>query len=380
MAFSRVQLDRPTRGEWQATWRECRHATFFQSPAWAELWETVTDRKTESVPERITFNDGSRAILPLCYEHKYHGLLSRYVASPAATFGGWITKDVLSLEQMSVLLDHLLDRSQSLVWRMNPYDELAFRAGKQRGLRCKGDYTHALNLEAGPDALLDEFTNGYRADVKKAAKHQRISIDRATTLDEWHAYYRVYQDTLRRWGHKPDEGYPWKLFQTMAGLNCPDIALWLGRYDGAIVSGELCLYARQHVVSWHAATLEHHLRTNVAKVQIFHVIKDACARGYRWFDFNPSAGLPGVRVFKESFNAKALPAPLVYVDSSVKRRIRGIASSMGIPYAKLSLERLEDVIGPSTRSALAATAGAPNLPEPGVSVTPRRRSTAPPPP
>jgi hypothetical protein len=380
MKLSGVQLDRPTRGEWQATWRECPHATFFQSPAWAELWETFTDGKTESVPERITFSDGRQAILPLCYEHKYRGLLSRYVASPAATFGGWITKDVLSLEQMSVLLDHLLDRSQSLVWRMNPYDELAFRAGQQRGLRCKSDYTHALNLEAGPRALLDNFKNGYRSDVKKATKHLRISIDRATTLEEWHAYYRVYQETLERWGHKPEEGYPWKLFQTMAELKCADITLWLARYDGAIVSGELCLYARQHAVSWHAATLKHYLRTNVAKVQIVHVIQDACARGYRWFDFNPSAGLPGVQVFKESFNAKPLPAPMVYVDSSVKRWIRGMAGSLGVPYARLSLERLEDVLGPATNPARSPTARSSNRPEPALGVTRRRRSTAPPPP
>jgi hypothetical protein len=228
--------------------------------------------------------------------------------------------------------------------------------------------------------LLDKFKNGYRSDVKKGNRQPRISIDPATTLDEWRAYYRVYQDTLRRWGHKLEEGYPWRLFQTMAELECPDITLWIGRYDGAIVSGELCLYARQHVVSWHAATLEHYLRTNIAKVQIFHVIEDACARGYRWFDLNPSAGLPGVQVFKESFDAKPLPAPLVYVDSLVKRGIRGMASRLGVPYAKLSLERLEDVLGPGTKPGLAATARAPQLPEPAVTVTRHRRSTAPPPP
>jgi hypothetical protein len=228
---------------------------------------------------------------------------------------------------------------------MNPYDELAFAAAKQRGVECKSDQTHALCLDVGPSALLDDFTNGYRSDIKKARKQRRISIEPATTLDEWRAYYRVYQDTLGRWGHEPDEGYPWKLFQSMAELESPHVTLWIGRYDGAIVSGELCLYAKQHVVSWHAATLKDYLRSDIAKVQIFHVIEDAYARGYRWFDFNPSAGLGGVQVFKESFNAKPLPAPLVYVDSPVKSWVRGLASALNVPYARRSLEPLEDVLG-----------------------------------
>lgn len=346
MDDSAVQLDRPTRAEWEATWRECHYATFFQSPAWAELWERVSNGQTECTPERLTFPNGHRAILPLCFEHKYRGLLSRHVASPQATFGGWITKDALDLKEASVLLRHTLERRpQSLVWRMNPYDKLMFLAGKQLGLECRRDYTHALNLEGGAPALLARFKNGYRSDVKKAQKHGRISVDAATTLDEWRAYYRVYLETLGRWGHTAEEGYPWKVFQTMAELRSPDITLWLGRYDGAIVSGELCMYSKRHVVSWHAATLRDYLRTNIAKVQIYHVISDACSRGYRWFDFNPSAGLEGVQVFKESFDARPLPAPLVYVDSKLKRYARSVASRLGVPYAQLSLERLEDVLG-----------------------------------
>jgi hypothetical protein len=380
MDASAARLDRPTRAEWEATWRECHYATFFQSPAWAELWERVSDGQTRCTPERLTFPNGHRAILPLCFEHKLRGLLSRHVASPQATFGGWITKDALDLKQASVLLQHTLARRQtSLVWRMNPYDKLMLLAGKQLGLECKRDYTHALNLEGGAPALLARFKNGYRSDIQKAQRQQRIAIDAATTLDEWRAYYRVYVETLGRWGHTAEEGYPWKVFQTMAELRSPDITLWLGRYDGAIVSGELCMYSKRHVVSWHAATLGDYLRTNIAKVQIYHVISDACSRGFRWFDFNPSAGLAGVQTFKESFDARALPAPLVYVDSTLKRYARGVAGRLGVPYAKLSLERLEDVLGSDAEAG--AEHGRPSLAEARIIPPAARslgRSSAPP--
>ncbi len=326
-------------------WRECDYATFFQSPTWAELWVKVSGGSIESVPERITFPDGRQAILPLCFENKFRGLLSRYVASPQGTFGGWISNHALLIDEVSLLLGHLLDnRRASLVWRMNPYDPVAFAAGRRRGLACKEDQTHALSLSEGPAALLAKFKNGYRSDVKKAMNRGRISIDLATTMSEWQAYYRVYQETLQRWGHKPEEGYHWEIFETLFELRSPHVKLWLGRYDGSIVSGELCFYAKRHVVSWHAATLRDYLRTDVAKVQIFHVIRDACDRGHAWFDFNPSAGLEGVRVFKESFNAQPLPAPMIYVDSTVKRRVRSLAAMFRVPYAELTLTPLDEVL------------------------------------
>ena len=346
MTLPGVRIQTPTREAWQAIWSGCDYATFFQGPDWAELWRRFSGGKIQSVPEQITFADGRSAILPLCFESKLQGLLSRYVASPQGTFGGWIASEPLDLAQAGWLLDHLLDnRTASVVWRMNPYDSQAFEVGMRRGITCRKDETHALRLDAGANALLDRFKNGYRSDIRKATKHGRISVDIATTLDEWRAYYRVYLETLGRWGHRPDEGYSWKLFETLAGLESPHVKLWLGRYDGAIVSGELCLYAKRHVVSWHAATLKDYLRSHVAKVQIFRVIEDACRSGHAWFDFNPSAGLGGVKVFKESFNAEPLPAPVVYVDSAIKRIVRRVATSLSVPYAQLSLIPLVEALG-----------------------------------
>lgn len=326
-------------------WRSCDYATFFHGPDWAELWERFSGGKTRSAAEEVVFADGRHAVLPLCFERKLHGLLSRYVAAPECTFGGWIAGQPLSTEQCDWLLSRLVeDRGASLVWRMNPYDRAAFEVARRRGLSCRRDETHALRLAPGPEALLDKFKNGYRSDIRKAIRRGRISVDVATTLEEWRAYYRVYVETLGRWGHRPDEGYPWELFQTLAELRSPDVKLWLGRYDGAVVSGELCLYAKRHVVSWHAATLESHLRTDVAKVQIFRVIEDACRTGHAWFDFNPSAGLRGVKTFKESFNAEPLPAPIVYVDSHMKRFIRRVAATLKVPHAELSLVPITEVM------------------------------------
>lgn len=351
----------PTRNEWAAIWRDSDAATFFHSPEWAELWSRF-DPLTESVPELLRFADGRQALLPLCLEQRCAGLLRCFTASPQATFGGWISRDELTNEQADALLERLLERGpSSLVWRMNPYDSQAFEAAQRRGLWCRADVTHALELSPGADALAKHFKNGYRSDIRKALKTGRISVEPASSLEEWRAYYRVYQETLGRWGHQLSDGYPWELFELLARLESKHVRLWLARYDGLIVSGELCLYAKRHVVSWHAATLQDYLRSHVAKVQIFHVLQDACARGYRWFDFNPSAGLAGVQTFKESFDARPLPAPLVYVDAPLKRLARGVAARLNVPYAELALTPLTALLPPL---AAPPPANDQSLPEP----------------
>jgi lipid II:glycine glycyltransferase (peptidoglycan interpeptide bridge formation enzyme) len=49
---------------------------------------------------------------------------------------------------------------------------------------------------------------------------------------------------------------------------------------------------------------------------LYEAIKNACEKGYFWFDFNPSAGLKGVKAFKEGFGAEAFKCPIVELKSS----------------------------------------------------------------
>ncbi|MFO7181752.1 MAG: GNAT family N-acetyltransferase [Pseudomonadota bacterium] len=326
-------------------WRACDYATFFHSPYWAELWQRFTGSRRRSAAKRITFSDGRTAIVPLVLEDKLWGLLNRYASSPEATYGGWISKDPLGPEHADRLLDWLLTQlPESLVWRMNPFDPHVLEAGLRRGLQCRADSTHVVELNADPEELLRRFRRSCRNDIKRALKQGRITVEPARSVEEWRAYYEVYQHTLGRWGHRSNEGYPWELFECMMSLGCPELTLWLGRFDGRIVGGALCLYAKRHVGGWHAATLGEYLRENVFKVENYLIMVDALRRGFVWYDMNPSAWLSGVSAFKENFHAKKLPAPLVYVDSPLKRVVRRVAAAAGLPYGALDLQPLSQLL------------------------------------
>ncbi len=360
MTLSIQHESRATVEDWQRTWEACEHATFFQSPEWAEVWESYSQGRVRPSAKAFRFSDGKEAILPLCFEHKLGGLLNRYVASPEATYGGWISAVPLTTAHAVLLVRWLLEsEGTNLVWRLNPYDPLALSAAQVCHISGQRDVTHSIRLNADPDQLLKGFKKGCREDIRKAQKRGNIEVAPAANEAEWRAYFRVYQDSLRRWGHGPDDGYRWELFDTLRRRESRYVRLWVARYDGQIVSGELSFYSSQQSISWHAATLKDYLRSGVGKFQSFEIMKDCCARGFSWLDFNPSAGLGGVKELKESFRATPLPAPLVYVDTRVKKLIRRCATLMDIRDAKINLAPLEgwnvDQLEPSSESGVSTT-------------------------
>lgn len=332
--------------EWQRLWEECPSSTYFHSPEWARLWAAYSRGRIRPAAKLVQFSDGAEAIVPLCFESKGRGLLSRLVGSTQGTYGGWLSSEPLAVGHAVSLVQWLTrGLGSSLVWRMNPYDEGAFRAAVLEDLHCRADVTHAIRLPQSAEALLEGFKASYRTQIRKAIRSGGFTLSVATTPDEWREYFAVYRDSLARWGEAPEAGYGFRLFELLARLRSPHVKLWVARHDGNIVSGDLCLYARRHVAYWHGCTLRSHLKTSVAKLLKFEVMRDAVQRGLDWYDFNPSAGLSGVKLFKEGFNARALPAPIVYVDSPLKQVIRGVAAAFDVRHARIALLPLEELLG-----------------------------------
>ncbi len=345
MTVTITRVTEATDRQWQDFWQECPTATYFHSPEWAKIWAFYSRGRIRPAAKLVSFSDGAQAVLPLCFEIKAAGLLSRYASSTQGTYGGWLARQPLSMSHAVRLVDWLTkDQKKSLVWRLNPYDDLAFRAGVMKNLKCKGDETHALRLTGTPEDMLKGFKPSYRSQIKKAISGQSFAVEPATSLGEWQEYYAVYQDSIARWGDEPEAGYDWRLFEFLFRLGSPNIKLWLARHEGKVVSGDLCLYSKKHVAYWHGATLKSHLKTSVSKLLKYEVVKASLLAGYEWYDFNPSAGLPGVKFFKEGFNPVSLPAPIVYVDTPLKRLARSCATRIRLQYAQLKLQPLDEVL------------------------------------
>jgi hypothetical protein len=316
-----IRTVRPaTIDKWDLIWRDCDYSTYFHSREWAEIWNVYTKGKMHPDPRLIFFSDGKEAMLPLSVQKGHKGLIKNYISSPAGTFGGWISADELGISHLQVLTEYLTMKCHNLYWRLNPYDELLVHVGVSLS---EYDETQTLSLSDGFDSVCRSWTKGHSSAVHKAYR-SGLSTKVASTLDHWHSYYLLYEDSLRRWGDKASSKYSWELFEEIFRRASPNVKLWLAIYNEIVVAGALCFYAKKHAVYWHGAALDKYFNLRPVHLLMYEAIKHACDMGYNWFDFNPSGGHVGVKAFKKSFGAVGMPSPVLYRNSKTMYILDGV--------------------------------------------------------
>jgi hypothetical protein len=318
MVISIKRIRPATNQEWDHIWQNCDYATFFHSREWAEIWQAYTNQAIRPGPRIVEFSDRIKVLLPLSYRPCFRGLLKEYVSSPAGTYGGWISDNKVKIEHSQLLTDYLSSRIGSIVWRLNPYDPLIFKCTFRH---MRDDETHSLDLKEGFDGVCKLWAQGNKNIQRKVRKAHKegVRIRKVSDPEDWNDYYRIYQDSLRRWRDKASASYHWEIFKIMKDLKSKNIELWLATYKEKNIAGALCLYHSNHAVYWHGAALSDYFQLRPVNLLMYEIIKDACQRKAKWFDFNPSGGHEGVKKFKQSFRAGSLKAPVVSRTANAKK-------------------------------------------------------------
>lgn len=320
MNISITHIRKATSEEWDKIWNNCDYSTYFHSREWSEIWNAYSQGKMKPYPKLFIFSDDRRALLPLSYTKSLKGIIKNYISSPAGTFGGWISDNDLSLNHAHLLNDQITNKTGNIMCRVNPYNNDMVTVVKGQG---KEDDTQTIMLREGFEKIFKRWTKGHASAARKA-RRDGVKIFLSKNIEDWHSYYQIYEDSLKRWGNNVTCRYSWGLFKIMSERNSPNIRLWLAEYDSQIVAGVLCLYAKQHVVYWHGAALSEYFKLRSVNLLIYDAIKHSCEDGYLWFDFNPSGGLEGVRNFKKSFGAEPLFCNILEYEGRAKKLIKKI--------------------------------------------------------
>jgi CelD/BcsL family acetyltransferase involved in cellulose biosynthesis len=310
--------------EWRDAWWSSNHATFFQSPMWAQTWCRYLGGSAQAVAWRALLDDGSAVILPALGSGTLGGLTRRYQLSPAGTYGGPFADHLLAPDLAIELVRRLRSPLTEGSWRWSPFavDGLcSWRRGRL------DDTTRVLDLGAGEAELRRRWSKGHRAAARQA---ERLGVEVRIADDDahWAEYDELYRESLERWGDAATSRYEPALFEALREHGRDQARLWVASVRGELAAGAICLYSRQHVSYWHGAARERLLEFRPVHLLIEVALHDACERGLRWFDFNPSGGHPGVEAFKKGFGADTLPAPLLRWES-LFRPLRDLRRRLG---------------------------------------------------
>jgi len=283
-------------------------ATFFHTPYWRDL-AVGTDPDTADASIGARLEDGTCVVLPLLETGRSaRGLMRHLLSTFGGCYGGVISDAPIPPARRARVYAALLTRLRvdSLQVTGNPLES---EAGVPDRFEARPYATHLLDLDAGWEAVQRRFSRGNRASINRG-KRAGTTTRTAESLDDYRAYYSIYEASLQRWGDRATSRYPWRLFEVgrELALRSPGaMRLWLAEAEGRVLAGAWVFTWNRHAVYWHGATDVASSALRPANVLHADIIRHACEAGMRWYDFNPSGGHEGVARFKSSFGASLHP-------------------------------------------------------------------------
>jgi len=281
---------------WDAFVDACPDATFFHRSGWrAILEQTFRHRTHYLLAEREQAVVG---VLPLA-EVRSRLFGDSLVSLPFCVYGGPAAAD-------RAASDSLIDAAGELARTLRvPYLELRNRAPLRPSWPQQGLYvTFRKELLPDPEANLAAIPRKQRAMVRKGMKHGlRSEID-----DTPDRFFALYADNMHRHGTPPmSRAYFSRLMQAFE-RDCE--VLTVVDAGGRAVSSVMSFYFGSEVLPYYAGDCVEARDLAANDFKYWELMRRACERGLRVFDYGRSKRDTGSFAFKHNWGFE--PTPLAY--------------------------------------------------------------------
>jgi len=297
----RIALRDASQEEWNKAYADDKNSTYYQSVNWNSLWAAF--QGYELAPKRVYADDAFVGILPmLVYKRWYE---SQYI-SGIRGYGGILDAQGVALHQRERINEAISNTLKTFYLLDNLFALFNESIGVIPSIRARSIVNiQYLDLRNGFDVQFKKWSKGHRSAAKKGIR-DGVIVKRAKTLEEWHQYYDVYLDSLRRWGDTASSRYPWELFNSIFELHDDRIVLWIAIFGEDVVAGSLCFYGLRHIAYWHGASMESHFDIKAPHVLQYRIAENAADNHIYWYDMLSSGNHAGVEKFKKGFAAETL--------------------------------------------------------------------------
>ncbi len=288
---------------WNAFVFGCPDATFFHRIEWRDIMESVFRHRTHYL---LAERDGQiAAVLPLV-EVKSRLFGHAMTSLPFAVYGGIAGSDAGAVEALEQAADAL---SRKAGVQHLEYRNLTERHPEWP--RQEVYFTFRKEILADEEANMLAIPRKQRAMVRKGIKNGLIceidgNVDR---------FFALYSDNVLRHG---TPALPKRFFETLMrvfGQDCE--VMTITSPEGKPLSTVLTFYFREEVLPYYAGDdlAARDLAANDFKY--WELMRRACARGYKLFDYGRSKAGTGPFSFKKNWGFE--PQPLSYEYRLYKR-------------------------------------------------------------
>jgi len=283
---------------WNAFVFGCPDATFFHRIEWRDIMESVFRHRTHYL---LAERDGQIvAVLPLV-EVKSRLFGHAMTSLPFAVYGGIAGSDAEAVDA--------LDEAADALSRKAGVQHLEYRNLTERHPewpRQEVYVTFRKEILADEEANMLAIPRKQRAMVRKGIKNGLVSeID--SNVDR---FFALYSDNVLRHG---TPALPKRFFETLMkvfGQDCE--VMTITSPEGKILSTVLTFYFRDEVLPYYAGDdlAARDLAANDFKY--WELMRRACARGYKLFDYGRSKVGTGPYSFKKNWGFEPLPLSYEY--------------------------------------------------------------------
>ncbi|MFZ3081464.1 FemAB family XrtA/PEP-CTERM system-associated protein [Rhodoferax ferrireducens] len=298
-----MPADIATAKRWDAFVMACPEATFFHRAGWQKIVQDIFHHDTYFLYAES--DEGVQGVLPLGHVNSW--LFGNSLAGlPFAVYGGIAAAN----EQVAQALEH---EAQQIARRLG-VAHLEWRNINPRHADWpRQDLYVTFRKEILPDddANLLAIPRKQRAMVRKGIKNGLVS-----TIDSDVArFFALYADNVRRHG---TPALPRRYFQALQaefGADCE--VLTVSDPDGRALSSVLSFYFRGEVLPYYAGDFEPARELAANDFKYWELMRRACARGLKVFDYGRSKLGTGSYAFKKNWGFE--PTPLHYEYCLYKR-------------------------------------------------------------
>lgn len=298
-----MPVDIATAKRWDAFVMACPEATFFHRAGWQKIVQDIFHHDTYFLYAES--DEGVQGVLPLGHVNSW--LFGNSLAGlPFAVYGGIAAAN----EQVAQALEH---EAQQIARRLG-VAHLEWRNINPRHAdwpRQDLYVTFRKEILADDDANLLAIPRKQRAMVRKGIKNGLVS-----TIDsDVDRFFALYADNVRRHG---TPALPKRYFQALQaefGADCE--VLTVSAPDGRALSSVLSFYFRGEVLPYYAGDFEPARELAANDFKYWELMRRACARGLKVFDYGRSKLGTGSYAFKKNWGFE--PTPLHYEYCLYKR-------------------------------------------------------------
>ncbi|MBN2325860.1 MAG: GNAT family N-acetyltransferase [Candidatus Omnitrophica bacterium] len=275
----------------------------FQTPLWSNVLD-LTIPGARPCHYWLRFSDESEAVLPLFSCKKKFGL-SKLESLPWGTYG-----DLIGNKEIT--LDHRIAAASKIVSLFKPLCEITVSPTNMNtiptiNMEIKEPHiqectTHILALgDSFEEIWMNQFQARNRTAIRRA-RDKGVIVTWGNDAECAAALQYLYKNATQRW--EGVETLPAKFFEHIGDMPEDQVRIWLARYEERILAADVILYGREEVQYFAGAGDPEFSEYNASKLMMAEIIRDACERGFKVFNFGSSGGLKGVERFKHIFGGQ----------------------------------------------------------------------------